>query len=57
MARKLGVSVRTGRHGVTPALRCGARRVLVNAYGFGGNNASVVLAAADGLPSVGGSDR
>jgi hypothetical protein len=36
VARKLGVSVRTGRHGVTPACRCGARGVLVNAYGFGG---------------------
>lgn len=33
-----------------------ARRVLVNAYGFGGNNASVVMAAADGSSSVGGSD-
>ncbi|MER6285050.1 beta-ketoacyl-[acyl-carrier-protein] synthase family protein [Streptomyces sviceus] len=32
----------------------GARRVLVNAYGFGGNNASVVLAAAGGSPSVEG---
>ncbi|MFI8069371.1 beta-ketoacyl-[acyl-carrier-protein] synthase family protein [Streptomyces sp. NPDC086033] len=33
------------------------RRVLVNAYGFGGNNASVVLAAeAEGSSIVGGSD-
>ncbi|WP_405471671.1 beta-ketoacyl-[acyl-carrier-protein] synthase family protein [Streptomyces canus] len=38
------------------AVPLGVRRVLVNAYGFGGNNASVVLAAADGSSSVGGSD-
>ncbi|WP_406217928.1 beta-ketoacyl-[acyl-carrier-protein] synthase family protein [Streptomyces canus] len=38
------------------AVPLGVPRVLVNAYGFGGNNASVLLAAADGSSSVGGSD-